>query len=151
MRERILSEKGAFLGVWIRFGMPRLFRFLFVFLHSLHHIPFVDNPCWQLGYCGDLFSDLPFSHVSNMAQNSNLGSTWAYSFFRPVLVTGLIEALLTQYFQILAIRAGNPKLPLLRGRKPALLFPIGWQIVVQTGWSRGKGKRRAVLGIGFFR
>ena len=34
--------------VWIRFGMPRLFRFLFVFLHSLRHIPFVDNPCWQI-------------------------------------------------------------------------------------------------------
>jgi hypothetical protein len=83
-----------------------------------------------------------------MAQNSNPGSIWAYSFFRPVLVTGLIEALLTQYFQILAIRAGNPKSPMLRGGKPALLFPIGWQIDVQMGWSRGKGKRRAVLGIG---
>jgi hypothetical protein len=34
--------------VWIRFGMPRLFRFLFVFLHYLHHIPFVDTPCRQI-------------------------------------------------------------------------------------------------------
>jgi hypothetical protein len=26
----------------------------------------------------------------------------------------------------------------LRGEKPVLLFPIGWQIAVQMGWSRGK-------------
>ena len=60
--------------VWIQFGMPRLFRFLFVFLHSLHHIPFVDKPCWQIGYCGDLFSDLLSPLVSNRAQNGNRGS-----------------------------------------------------------------------------
>jgi len=35
---------------------------------------------------------------------------------------------------------------MLRGGKPALLFPIGWQIVVQMGWSRGKWKRTPLLG-----
>jgi len=39
----------------------------------------------------------------------------------------------------------------LRGGKPALVFPIGWQIAVQMGWSRGKGNRTPVLGVGFFR
>jgi hypothetical protein len=92
---------------------------------------------------------LLISHnISNKAQNGNQGSILVYSLFGRFLVTGLIEALLTQYFQILAIRAWNPKSPMLRGKKPALLFPFGGQIAVQTGWSRGKGKRRAVLGIG---
>jgi len=36
---------------------------------------------------------------------------------------------------------GYPKSPILRGGKPALLFPFGWQIAVQMGWSRGKQEK----------
>jgi hypothetical protein len=63
------------------------------------------------------------------------------------MVTGLIGALLTPYFQIPGIQDRNPKSPVLLGEKPALLFPIGWQIAVQMGWSRGKTGKRPVLGI----
>jgi hypothetical protein len=33
----------------------------------------------------------------------------------------------------------------LLGEKPALLFPFGWQIVFQMGWSRGNEGKRAVF------
>jgi len=79
-----------------------------------------------------------------MAQNSNLGSIWAYSFFRPVLVTGLIEALLTQYFQKRAIRAWNPKSPDLRGEKPALLFVLAGRSLFRWAGVGGNGKRPVV-------
>jgi hypothetical protein len=125
--------------VWDAPSFPVFIRFL-TFPSSY---PFVDNPCWQMGYCGDLFSDLPFSHISNKAQNSNQDSIQAYSLFGRFLVTGLIGALLTPYFQISCIRAWNPKSPVLRGGKPALLFPFGWQITVQMGWSRGKTGKKA--------
>jgi hypothetical protein len=35
----------------------------------------------------------------------------------------------------------------LLGGKPALLFPFGWQIAVQMGWSKRKTGKRPVLGI----
>jgi hypothetical protein len=64
------------------------------------------------------------------------------------LVTGLIGALLSTFFRIQSIRAWNPKSPVLRGGKPTLLFPFGWQIVFQMGWSRGKPGKRPVIGVG---
>jgi hypothetical protein len=97
------------------------------------------------------FLDLRTTHDPNIARNGNLGSIQAYSLFGRFLVTGLIGALLSTFFRIPVIRAWNQKSPVLRGGKPALLFPIGWQIAVQMGWSRGKGKRRAVLGMAVFR
>jgi hypothetical protein len=86
-----------------------------------------------------------------LPRNGNQGSILAYSCFGLFLVTGLIGALLTPYFLIPCIWALNPKLPLLRGGKPALLFPIGWQIVVQMGWSRGNERKRPVMGVSGFR
>jgi hypothetical protein len=71
----------------------------------------------------------------------------AYSLFGLFAVTGLIGALLTPYFRITDIRAWNQKSPVLRGGKSALLFPFGWQIAVQMGWSRGNEGKRPVLGI----
>jgi hypothetical protein len=56
-----------------------------------------------------------------------------YLLFGRILVTGLIGAVLIAFFQIMGILARNPKSPVLRGGKPALLFPIGWQIAVQVG------------------
>jgi predicted benzoate:H+ symporter BenE len=76
------------------------------------------------------FLDLLFPYVSNQSQNGNQGSILAYSLFGRFLVTGLIGALLSTFFQIPVIRAWNPKSPVLRGGKPVLLFPIGWQIAV---------------------
>jgi hypothetical protein len=64
----------------------------------------------------------------------------------PVLVNGLIGALLSTYFRIPVIRAWNQKYPILRGGKPVLLFPFGWQIAVQMGWSRGKTGKKACFG-----
>jgi hypothetical protein len=58
---------------------------------------------------------------------------------------------LTPYFQIPGIRAWNQKLPIFRGGKPALIFPIGGQIAVQMCWSRGKGKRTPLVGVVVFR
>ncbi|MDD1698907.1 MAG: hypothetical protein LUQ36_11130 [Methanoregula sp.] len=89
--------------------------------------------------------------MSNKAQNGNKGSILAYSLFGRFMVTGLIGALLTSYFQIPGIWAWNPKSPILRGGPPALLFPFGWQIVVQMGRSREKKGKRPVLRAGFFR
>ena len=91
------------------------------------------------------FLELLFSIVLNLAQNGNLGSIWAYSCFRPVLVTGPFGAHLSTFFRIPCIWAWNQKSPVLWGGKPVLLFPIGRHIAVQTGWSRGKGKRTPVL------
>jgi hypothetical protein len=86
------------------------------------------------------FPDLLSPYVLNRAQNGNRGSIRAYSLFGRFLVTGLIGALLITFFRIPGIRAWNQKSPVLRGGKPALLFPIGWQIAVQMGCSRRKGK-----------
>jgi hypothetical protein len=88
--------------------------------------------------------------VPNQAQNGNQGSILAYSLFGRFMVTGLIGALLIIFFRIPAIRTWNPKSPFLRGGKPALLFPFGWQIAVQMGWSRGKTGKRGVLDSGVF-
>ena len=52
-----------------------------------------------------LFLDLLLPHVPNMAQNGNQDLIWAYSVFRQIPVTGLIEAFLITYFQILNILA----------------------------------------------
>jgi hypothetical protein len=82
--------------------------------------------------------ELLFSTVLNLAQNGNQGSILAYSLFGRFMVTGLIGALLIIFFRIPGIRAWNQKSPVLRGGKPALLFPFGWQIAVQMGWSIGK-------------
>ncbi len=82
------------------------------------------------------FPDLLSPGLSNIAQNGNQGSILAYSFPGRLTVTGLIGALLTPYFRITDIRAWNPKSPILRGEKPALLFPFGWQIAVYLGWSK---------------
>jgi len=71
--------------------------------------------------------------VPNQAQNGNQGSILAYSLFGRFMVTGLIGALLIIFFRIPAIRTWDPKSPFLRGGKPALLFPFGWQIVVRMG------------------
>jgi hypothetical protein len=68
-----------------------------------------------------------------MAQNGNQSTIQAYSLFGPVPVTGLIGALLIIFFPIPGIRAQNLKSPILLGEKPALLFPIGWQIVSLMG------------------
>ena len=57
------------------------------------------------------------------------------------MVTGLIRAFFISYFQIPGIRARNPKLPILRGEKPALLFSFDWQNSFFMGWSIGKRKR----------
>jgi hypothetical protein len=38
----------------------------------------------------------------------------------------------------------------LLGEKPALLFPIGWQIAIHLGWSRRKQKRPFFGGDGFW-
>jgi len=76
--------------------------------------------------------------MSNKAQNGNQSSIRAYSLFGRFLVTCLIGAFLDPYSRIPAIRVWNPKSPVLREEKPALLFPFGWQIAVQMGWSRGK-------------
>jgi len=94
------------------------------------------------------FLELLFSNVLNLAQNGNQGSILAYSLFGQFLVTGLIGAFLITFFLIPVIRVWNQKLPILRGGKPALLFPFGWQIAVQMGWSRQKKGKRPVLGIG---
>ena len=90
-------------------------------------------------------------YISNRAQNGNQGSIWAYSLFGRFLVTGLIGAFLITFFRIPCIRAWNQKSPILRGGKPALLVPFGWQIAVQMGWSRQKWKRTPLLGVGVFR
>jgi hypothetical protein len=92
------------------------------------------------------FLELLLSIVLNLAQNGNQGSILTYSLFGQFLVTGLIGAFLITFFRIPGIRAWNQKSPVLRGGKPALLFPIGWQIAVQMGWSRGKVGKRPVLG-----
>ncbi len=53
---------------------------------------------------------------------------------------------MTPYFRITDIRAGNPKSAILLGGKPSLLFPIGWRIVVHTGWGIGSIKKRGFWG-----
>jgi hypothetical protein len=93
-----------------------------------------------------LFLDILSLKVPNRAQNGNQGSIRKYSLFGRLTVTGLIGASLSTFFRIPGIRDWNPKSPVLRGGKPALLFPIGWQIVFEMGWSKGKGKRRPVFG-----
>jgi hypothetical protein len=65
------------------------------------------------------------------------------------LVTGLIGAFLSTFFRIPGVRAGNQKSPVLRGGKPALLFPFGWQIVFEMGWSMRKQKEGLFWGCGF--
>ena len=84
------------------------------------------------------FPDLLSPNVSNQAQNGNQGSILAHSLFGRFLVTGLIGALLITFFPIPAIMTWNPISPILRGGKSALLFPFGWQIVFERGWSKGK-------------
>jgi len=114
-----------------------------------------NTPCSVVYYRGKkddlvlatLFPDLLFPYIPNRAQNDNRGSILAYSLFGRFLVTGFIGAFLNPYFQIPGIWAWNPKSPILRGEKPALLFPFGWQIAVQMGWSRGNEGKRPVLGV----
>ena len=71
----------------------------------------------RMGHRGTqtLFLDRLFQNMSNEAQNGNKGSILAYSLFGRFMVTGLIGALLTSYFQIPGIWAWNPKSPILRG------------------------------------
>jgi len=57
---------------------------------------------------------------------------------------------LTTYFRITDILAWNPKSPVLRGEKPALLFPFGWQTSLFMGWSIGKRKKAWFGGSGFW-
>jgi hypothetical protein len=93
------------------------------------------------------FLDLRTALDPNIARNGNQGSILAYSRFGRFLVTGLIGALLITFFRIPVIRAWNQKSPIFWGGKPALLFPIGWQIVFQMGWSREKTGKRPFLRI----
>jgi len=64
-------------------------------------------------------------------------------------MTGLIGPHLTPYFRITDTLAWNPKSPVLRGGKPALLFPFGWQTSLFMGWSIGK-RKKACFGDGVF-
>jgi hypothetical protein len=87
------------------------------------------------------FLDLLFHHVPNRAQNGNQGLILAYPLFWRFMVTGLMGAFLILYFPITGIRAWNQKSPVLLAEKPALLFPIGWQIVFRMGWSSGNERK----------
>ncbi len=86
------------------------------------------------------FLDLRTTYVPNITRNSNRGSIMAYSVFSQFWITGLIGALLISCFLITDNRAWNPKQPIVLGGKPALLFPIRWQIAIHSGWSRRKQK-----------
>jgi hypothetical protein len=108
------------------------------------------QPCWRFSsiICHFFAIDEsqargPFSRFGSFlspkkTQNDNQGSILAYSLFGQFLVTGRIGALLTPYFRITDIWAWNPKSPIFRGGKPALIFPFGWQIIFEMGLSRGK-------------
>jgi hypothetical protein len=111
---------------------------------------FKKAPWYEKGWPvhSTLFLDLLSPHIPNKVQNGNKGPIQTYSIFGQFLVTGFIGAFLNPYFQIPGIRAWNPKSPVLREEGPTLLFPYGWQITVQVGWSRG-GKR-PVLGVTIF-
>jgi len=87
------------------------------------------------------FLDLHTSHEPKNARNDNQGSEWDYPFPARLLVTGLIGPLLAPYFLDYDIQARNQESLILRGGKPALIFPFGWQIGASDGLGEGNEKK----------
>jgi len=80
----------------------------------------------------DLFLGLHPLRFSNIARNGNQASIQAYQNFGGAPVTGLNRGFLESCFRITDYPVRNTELRAIRGEKPALIFPIGWQIGSRT-------------------
>lgn len=90
------------------------------------------SPCHQAMIFGvrgmkSLFG-LQHSHFSDIARIGNQGSIGAFQIFGGVSGTGLNRGFSGSCFRITDYPVRNAKRRIMRGEKPALIFPIGWQI-----------------------
>jgi hypothetical protein len=84
-------------------------------------------------------------HVPDDAQNSNPGSIWDYFIFDRIQVTGLNKAFLIIFSAIAGLWDWFAEQRILRGEKPAFVFPFGGRISAQVehimSHKKGWGKK----------